>query len=135
MKIKIAAIVFLILSGLGFMIVSSTESVAQPHYQLIELQKLIDKSPKKIEGKFMTVYGVVKEGTIRRNGAKANFVIEQNGIEMPVYFSGKTLLPDMFKDGTETSLDGTYDPQQQLFVADKALAKCGSKYQSQMTYQ
>lgn len=135
MKIKIAAIVVLLFVGLGFMIVSSTESVAQPHYQLYELQNIIEESPKKIEDKFLTVYGVVKEGSIRKNGAQADFVIEQNGIEMPVFFTGKTLLPDMFKDGVETSLDGVYHADQKLFVADKALAKCGSKYEGQMTYQ
>lgn len=135
MKLKIAVIVVLVLSGLGFMIVSSTESVAQPHYQLVEFEEILNKSPKKLEGKFLTLYGTVKEGSIRRNGAKANFVIEQNGIEMPVYFTGKTLLPDMFKDGTDTSLDGAYNAQEKIFVADKALAKCGSKYEGKIQYQ
>ncbi len=132
MNMKITIVVAAFLAGMGFMIVSSSGEQAHPHYQLTEFYEQMETSPGKVEGLYMTLYGNVKEGSIVRKGIEAEFVIEKEGREMNVFYTGKNLLPDTFQDGSEVSLDGSYDANERRFVADKALAKCASKYQSAM---
>lgn len=130
MNVKVAIVVTAFLAGMGFMIISSSEEESHPHYQLTEFYNKLEQNPGKIDGMYMTLYGDVKEGSIVRNGVEAEFLIEKEGLEMAVFYTGKNLLPDTFQDGAEVSLDGRYNAEEGRFVADKALAKCASKYQS-----
>ncbi|MDH5720928.1 MAG: cytochrome c maturation protein CcmE [Spirochaetia bacterium] len=130
MKVKLAAVIVSLVAGAIFLVVSSSGDAGHPHYQLTEFHEILKESPHKLNNRFMTVYGKVKEGTITRQGVKANFVIEQEGKELAIFFTGKTLLPDTFKEGADATIDGTYDGQKRLFVADKVMAKCASKYKA-----
>lgn len=128
MKAKVTAVVTLLVAGLGFLIISSSSEATHPHYQLHEFKQVLETGHEKVDGKYMTIYGLVKEGSIKKKGIQAEFIIEKNGYELPVFFTGKTLLPDAFKDGSEATVDGTYDHAQKKLIADKVMAKCASKY-------
>lgn len=82
------------------------------------------------KGQYLTIYGKVKEGTIQKKGIQADFKIEDAGKELAVFFTGKTLLPDTFKDGADAAIEGKYDYEKKVFQADKVMAKCASKYEN-----
>ncbi|MDH5716707.1 MAG: cytochrome c maturation protein CcmE [Spirochaetia bacterium] len=130
MKMKLAAVIIFLVAGAAFLVISSSGDAGHPHYQLKEFHDVLKTNPQKLQNRYMTVYGNVKEGTIERKGIKANFVIEKDGKELPIFFTGKTLLPDTFKEGSEATIDGKYDMQKNIFIADKVMAKCASKYKS-----
>lgn len=130
MKMKLSIVIAALVLGAGFMVMASSGESARPHFQLPEFKRLLNAEPRRVTDRYMTVYGNVKEGSIVKKGVEAEFVIEKEGHELEVYFTGKTLLPDTFKDGSEAAVDGTYRPSEGRFVADKVMAKCASKYQS-----
>ena len=133
MNMKISIIVVAFVAAIGFMVFSNTGEQTHPHFQLNEFYDLKAKDAKKVSNRFMTVYGDVKEGTIKKKGVEADFIIEKDGLEMKIFFTGKNLMPDTFEDGAIVSLDGEYDPEKDLFVADKIMAKCASRYEANLT--
>ena len=135
MRTKIIVAILLIAGGFGFLIISSSSEESHPHYQLDEFYSRLQEGKNTLDGKYMTVYGNVKEGTIKKDGIKADFTIIQKGHELKVFFNGKTLLPDTFKDGAQAAVDGIYNSNKNTFIADKVMAKCASKYDSAGKYK
>ncbi|GBF50627.1 cytochrome c-type biogenesis protein CcmE [Leptospira ryugenii] len=76
----------------------------------------------------LRVRGFVKAGTLVREGKKARFVLELNERQIPVLFTGETLLPDAFKEGARARVDGRWDKG--VLVASHVEAKCASKYEA-----
>ncbi|MCX7810089.1 MAG: cytochrome c maturation protein CcmE [Leptospiraceae bacterium] len=79
--------------------------------------------------KELRVRGFVKPGSIVRMGNKAEFIVVHNNKELPVYFNGKTQIPDTFGDAAPVRIDGTLNPNG-TFTATKIEAKCASKYEA-----
>lgn len=137
MNKKIIFAVLVITLGFGLLVISSSGGAGHPHLQLEEFDSRKQQG-ENFEGTYMTLYGSVKEGSIQKKGVKADFILTQkakNGrqLELPVFFTGKTLLPDTFQDGAMASVDGKYDPRRNRFVADKVMAKCASRYQPKVS--
>ena len=130
MKVKFAAIILLIGAATVSLVISTSGEASHPHFKLQELSSMLNKPGAVSDDRYMTVYGKVKEGSIRKSGAAADFTIIDGTTEMKVFFTGKTLLPDTFKDGADAALDGHYDSKSNKFIADKAMAKCASKYEA-----
>ena len=80
------------------------------------------ESPK--EGHFR-VGGLVKEGSIQRDGMAVAFVVTDTQREVPVRYVG--LLPDLFKEGKGVVAQGRLDSSR-LFVASEVLAKHDENY-------
>ena len=76
------------------------------------------------EGHFR-VGGLVKEGSIRRDGMAVSFVVTDTQREVPVRYVG--LLPDLFKEGKGVVAQGRLDAGQ-MFVASEVLAKHDENY-------
>lgn len=138
MKTKITIIIGLIAVGIFSLVIATSSKDSHPHLKLSEFsQKYLNNNSQLTEvsnsmesGRFMTIYGSVKEGSIQKMGTAANFIIVDGTKEMSVFFTGETLLPDTFKDGAEAALDGHYDVRSKKFIAKKAMAKCASKYEA-----
>ncbi len=83
--------------------------------------------------KRLRVAGLVKDGTIERNGMSLRFVLaqdldtEQN--TMVVNYVGTAPIPDTFKDRAEAVVEGKRMPDG-TFEADHIQAKCASKYEA-----
>lgn len=125
--------VFFVLFGaaLTILVVSSSTSAAQVHLKLTEFEAELAKgNASNLVRRNLTLYGKVKEGTIEREGARAKFVIVDQGKELIVHHSGKNLLPDTFQDGAEAGVEGTYDAQHKVFTSHKVMAKCASRYEA-----
>jgi cytochrome c-type biogenesis protein CcmE len=83
--------------------------------------------------KRLRVAGLVKEGTIQREGTHVSFVLAQD-VEtmhhtMNVHYVGSQPVPDTFKDRAEAVVEGKCLPDG-TFEADHIQAKCASKYES-----
>ena len=76
------------------------------------------------EGLFR-VGGLVKEGSIQRDGMAVAFVVTDTQREVPVRYVG--LLPDLFKEGKGVVAQGRLDSSR-LFVASEVLAKHDENY-------
>ncbi|MFO0107220.1 MAG: cytochrome c maturation protein CcmE [Burkholderiales bacterium] len=76
------------------------------------------------EGNFR-VGGLVKAGSIQRDGMAVAFVVTDTLREVPVRYVG--LLPDLFKEGKGVVAQGRLDGGQ-MFVASEVLAKHDENY-------
>ncbi len=71
------------------------------------------------------VGGLVKAGSIQRDGMAVEFVVTDTRREVPVRYVG--LLPDLFKEGKGVVAQGRLD-EGRLFVASEVLAKHDENY-------
>ena len=94
----------------------------------VTVEELSRKSESYV-GERLRMGGLVLEGSIVSDIKKldVNFKIHQNEHVIDVFYNGIT--PDMFKDGSEVILEGSYT-EDGVFVADVLMAKCPSKYES-----
>lgn len=77
----------------------------------------------------MRVSGDVLAGSIAHVDGHINFILEENGKQLPVSYVGTDPLPDTFKDGAQALVEGRLTSQGS-FVAQEVQAKCASKYQA-----
>jgi cytochrome c-type biogenesis protein CcmE len=115
--IVVGAIVWLAFSGFN-------QSLA--YYKTVDELKAMKQDA---YGKRLRVAGNVVPGSIERTGGLVRFRLEQNGEILPVDYTGKDLLPDTFKDGSQALAEGHLG-QNGSFEATKIQAKCASKYQA-----
>ncbi len=94
----------------------------------VTVEELSRKSESYV-GERLRMGGLVLEGSIVSDIKKldVNFKIHQNEHVIDVFYNGIT--PDMFQDGSEVILEGSYT-EEGVFVADVLMAKCPSKYES-----
>jgi cytochrome c-type biogenesis protein CcmE len=69
--------------------------------------------------------GLVKQGSIQREGMTTHFVITDTAKEIPVAYTG--ILPDLFRDGKGAIVQGQMD-KNGLFTASEVLAKHDENY-------
>ena len=122
--------VSLLLGGIVCMIIASSGGSSHVHYQLSDFYQKLEDDPSNIKHHYLTIYGNVKEGSISKRGIQAKFIIEKDGLDLNVFFTGKNLLPDTFKEGSQASVEGIYDTKNKIFIADKVMAKCASRYKT-----
>lgn len=118
----LAGIIGLSLGAIAFF--SSKET----SYILLDASDLAANSARYGDDELLRVRGFVKLGSVIREGKTAKFVLQLNEKEVPVFFTGATLLPDAFKEGTRARVDGVW--KNGVLVADRVEAKCASKYEA-----
>lgn len=77
----------------------------------------------------MRVGGDIRPGSIQRLAGRVDFIIEQEGKQLPVSYVGRDPLPDTFVEGAQALVEGRRMPDGR-FVAEKVQAKCASKYEA-----
>ena len=80
------------------------------------------KSP---TGQVFRIGGMVKDGSVKRDGLTVHFVITDMVKDIPVAYTG--ILPDLFKEGKGAVIQGRLNPDGQ-FVASEVLAKHDENY-------
>lgn len=127
MKVRFFVLsLIIIVSLLGIAFFSSKET----SFLLLDASELAE-NPSKYENENLRVRGIVKVGSVVREGKEVRFVLELNNKEIPVFFTGKTLLPDAFKEGVRARADGKF--VNGVLVSDHVEAKCASKYEAEYT--
>jgi cytochrome c-type biogenesis protein CcmE len=76
-------------------------------------------------GTRVRIGGLVKEGSIRRDGLDARFEVTDGARSLPVAYRG--VLPDLFREGQGVVAEGALESAQ-LFRADTVLAKHDENY-------
>ena len=69
--------------------------------------------------------GLVKKGSIKRNGATVKFIVTDTDKDIPATYTGT--LPDLFKEGQGVVADGVLNASG-VFAADQVLAKHDENY-------
>jgi len=80
------------------------------------------KSP---AGQAFRIGGMVKDGSVKRDGLTVNFVITDMVKDISVAYTG--ILPDLFKEGKGAVIQGRLDPSGK-FIASEVLAKHDENY-------
>ena len=76
-------------------------------------------------GARLRIGGLVKEGSVAKNGKDATFVVTDRTRDLNVSYTG--LLPDLFREGQGVVVDGVLNPDG-AFRADSVLAKHDERY-------
>ncbi|MBI5012740.1 MAG: cytochrome c maturation protein CcmE [Methylocystis sp.] len=76
-------------------------------------------------GARLRIGGLVKVGTVVRNGQDLNFTVTDKTSDLVVSYTG--LLPDLFREGQGVVVDGVLQPSG-AFRADSVLAKHDERY-------
>lgn len=76
------------------------------------------------EARTFRIGGMVREGTLKRNGIRADFIVTDTAREIPVRFEG--ILPDLFKEGKGVVAQGQL--KDGVFHAREVLAKHDENY-------
>ncbi|MBG0795245.1 cytochrome c maturation protein CcmE [Methylocystis sp. H62] len=76
-------------------------------------------------GARLRIGGLVKEGTVVKNGQDVNFTVTDKTSDLAVSYTG--LLPDLFREGQGVVVDGVLQPFGG-FRADSVLAKHDERY-------
>ncbi len=81
-------------------------------------------------GQSARVNGDVLDGSIQWDSQEGTlrFIISDGENELPIIYRG--VAPDTFGGGTEVVVEGKYTSEN-IFEADKIMAKCPSKYEAQ----
>ena len=77
------------------------------------------------QGQAFRIGGMVKDGSLRRDGLTVHFVITDLVKDIPVAYTG--ILPDLFKEGKGAVIQGRLDGSGQ-FIASEVLAKHDENY-------
>ena len=85
-------------------------------------QVLNGEAPK---NKTFRIGGLVKVGSLQRDGTQVSFVVTDTAQDIPVRYTG--LLPDLFKEGKGVVAQGRLDAQG-LMTASEVLAKHDENY-------
>jgi cytochrome c-type biogenesis protein CcmE len=76
-------------------------------------------------GARLRIGGLVKEGTVVKDGQDVRFTVTDKTSDLPVSYTG--LLPDLFREGQGVVVDGVLQPGG-AFRADSVLAKHDERY-------
>ncbi|TLG78808.1 cytochrome c maturation protein CcmE [Methylocystis sp. B8] len=76
-------------------------------------------------GARLRIGGLVKEGSVVKNGHDVNFTVTDKTNDLAVSYTG--LLPDLFREGQGVVVDGVLQPTG-AFRADSVLAKHDERY-------
>jgi cytochrome c-type biogenesis protein CcmE len=76
-------------------------------------------------GRTFRIGGLVQEGTLKRDGLKAEFIVTDTAASIPVVYNG--ILPDLFKEGRGCVAQGRINSDG-VFQADQIMAKHDENY-------
>jgi cytochrome c-type biogenesis protein CcmE len=125
-KMRFAGGVAVIVIAIAYFAVSGFEEGKAYYKTLDELEEMGPTA----DGKRLRVAGLVQAGSIERVGPEVSFVLEFEGLTLPVHYSGSQPLPDTFKDGVDAMVEGERLADG-TFEADHIQAKCASKYEAE----
>ena len=77
------------------------------------------------QGQAFRIGGMVKDGSVKRDGLTVHFVVTDLVKDIPVSYTG--ILPDLFKEGKGAVIQGRLNPNGE-FVASEVLAKHDENY-------
>ena len=127
---QIAIAVVTVFAGLAWLLGTQTDGTGTFRYYATVDNYLGERSEENGSARGSRVHGFVLAGSIDKNlpGGYVDFVIQdESEAQLPVRYEGIDV-PDLFKDGAEVVVEGRL--AQGVFVAERVMAKCPSKYEA-----
>jgi cytochrome c-type biogenesis protein CcmE len=124
---KFGAAVVIIVLSLGYLAWTGVNESKSFYVKIPEMRAMGDAA----YTRKLRVEGIVKPGSIQRNGSQAEFVIQDSeggNLSLPVSYKGTTPPPDTFKDHAQALAIGQMG-RDGTFHATEVQAKCASKYE------
>lgn len=121
--LKFGSAILVILVSLGFLAYTGVQESKSYYVTIKELQGMGDGA----FSKRLRVAGNVLPGSIKRTGSRMEFVLVENGQNLPVIYVGSEAPPDTFKDDSQALAEGKFG-HDGVFHASQIQAKCASKY-------
>jgi cytochrome c-type biogenesis protein CcmE len=126
--LKFGAATLIILISLGYLAYTGVQE-SKSYYVTIKELRAMDDS---VYSKRLRVAGNVVPGSIKRQGTRVEFSLNEEGRTLPVVYTGTEAPPDTFKDDAQALAEGKFG-RDGVFHAQQLQAKCASKYQRQQT--
>ena len=126
--LKFGAATLIILVSLGYLAYTGVQE-SKSYYVTIKELRAMDDS---VYSKRLRVAGNVVPGSIKRQGTRFEFSLNEEGRVLPVVYTGMEAPPDTFKDDAQALAEGKFG-RDGVFHAQQLQAKCASKYQRQQT--
>ena len=124
--VRFGLVCAVIVIALGYLAYTGVQE-SKSYYVTIKELKTMDDSAYK---KRLRVAGTVTPGSIKRQGSKVEFTLEEEGRTLQVVYTGTEAPPDTFKDSSQALAAGSYG-RDGVFHAKQLQAKCASKYAPQ----
>ncbi len=124
--VKFGSVMLLIVCSLGYLAYTGVKDSKSYYVTIKELNGMGNQA----YAKRLRVAGNVVPGSIRRSGARVDFMLKENELTLPVSYTGTEAPPDTFKDDSQALADGKFG-QDGVFHAKQLQAKCASKYAPQ----
>jgi len=124
--VRFGLVCAVIVIALGYLAYTGVQE-SKSYYVTIKELKTMDDSAYK---KRLRVAGTVTPGSIKRQGSKVEFTLEEEGRTLQVVYTGTEAPPDTFKDSSQALAEGSYG-RDGVFHAKQLQAKCASKYAPQ----
>ncbi len=121
--VKFGSVITIILLSLAYLAYTGVQESKSYYVTIKELNRMGDSA----YTKRLRVAGNVQTGSIRRTGLKLEFVLLEEGRQLPVVYSGTDAPPDTLKDEAQALAEGEMG-RDGIFHAKHLQAKCASKY-------
>ncbi len=118
----------IIIISLAYLAYTGIEQSKSYYVTVKELSGMGDRNA--AHGKRLRVAGNVVPGSIKRKGTRLEFSLVEQGLTLPVVYSGSEAPPDTFVDNSQALAEGQFGGDG-VFHANKLQAKCASKYAPQ----
>jgi cytochrome c-type biogenesis protein CcmE len=124
--LKFGGVTALILASLGYLAYTGVEETKSYYVTIKELRGMGDRA----YSKRLRVAGNIQPGSIKRAGTRAEFILVEQDLSLPVIYNGTEAPPDTFKDNAQALAEGSFG-RDGVFHAKGLQAKCASKYAPQ----
>lgn len=117
---KLLAAGIVALMGFSYLIITGLRESSSYYMRVGELLSSPASGRVKVEGE-------VVEGSVSR-GERLRFEITDGERRLMVIYGGAEVPPN-FREGRPVVVEGRYEPGRGIFVADRIMTKCPSKYE------
>ena len=115
--------VTVIVASLGYLAYTGVQD-SKSYYVTIAELRAMDSS---VHSKRLRVAGNVVPGSIKRQGSRVEFQLQEEDQKLPVVYMGAEAPPDTFNDEAQAMAEGNFG-EDGVFHAKQLQAKCASKY-------
>lgn len=113
----------IILATLSYLAYTGVQESKSYYVTIAELRGMGDKA----YSKRLRVAGNVVPGSIKRQGTRVDFLLQEETRTLAVTYKGTEAPPDTFKDDSQAMAEGEFG-RDGVFHAKQLQAKCASKY-------
>ncbi len=121
--LRFGSAIAVIVIALSYLAYTGVEQSKSYYVTISELRSMGNSA----YSKRLRVAGNVVPGSIKRQGSRVEFQLQEQAQMLPVVYMGAEAPPDTFKDDAQAMAEGSFG-RDGVFHAKELQAKCASKY-------